>query len=121
MIDAFGRTVLVAYSEVETLWIQAANSLSAYDRSQAIYDISQMSGRTVRQIREKANELRQIALDERWLASTRSVMTARPFRGRVPSGDPSTLKQTSTEAKMGSKAVCRYTRLDAPSSEEAAQ
>src|ERR1700744_1774069 len=103
MIDRFGRIILIGYSEIELIWLEAANTLSPYERSQAFYDISQMTGRRISAIRVKANEMRQEALDERWKASARAVMTAKPFRGRIPSDAPSTLKQPSKAALMAGK------------------
>ena len=102
MIDRFGNKVSIGYSEIELIWIEAANSLRGYDRTCALYDISQMSGRSVANIREKANMMRTEKIHQDWLR-TQPAMTANVSRGYGARMEPSKLKQPSMAALMGGR------------------
>ena len=102
MIDRFGNKVSIGYSEIELIWIEAANSLRGYDRTCALYDISEMTGRSVANIREKANKMRLEKVHQDWLRS-RPAMTASAGPGYGPRLAPSELKQPSMAALMGGK------------------
>lgn len=102
MIDCRGKPVLVAYPEHHLIWIEAANSLSPFDRSRAFYDIAELTGRSVGAIRKKANEMRAEKIHADWLRNA-SLMTAKPFLGRIPKMVASDLKAPSLARLMGSR------------------
>lgn len=108
MLDRFGNKVSIGYSEIELIWIEAANSLRGYERSCALYDISEMTGRSVSNIREKANLMRAEKTQQDWLRNA-PAMASRADRGRPGGMPPSDLARPSLGRLMGSKAFCRHT------------
>lgn len=102
MLDRFGNKVSIGYSEIELIWIEAANTLRGYERSCALYDISEMTGRSVSNIREKANLMRAEKTHQDWLRS-RPAMTASAGPGYGPRLAPSELKRPSLARLMGCK------------------
>lgn len=57
MRDKFGHLVSVAYSETELLWIGAAISLPAAERTIALEDIASMTGRSLYHVKMKAQRM----------------------------------------------------------------
>lgn len=57
MIDRFGKTIIIGWSEHEVLWLEAALSLPAHQQIPAFRDLSSMTGRSVAAIQHKASWL----------------------------------------------------------------
>lgn len=55
--DRWGNLVMVAYSETELLWIGAAISLPAAERTMALEDIASLTGRSLYHIKMKAQRM----------------------------------------------------------------
>ena len=65
MIGRDSKSVLVAFSSTEILWISAANSLPKGERWAALVDISDMAGRAFASVHRKADELARLEAWER--------------------------------------------------------
>ncbi len=102
MLDRFGNKVSIGYSEIELIWIEAANSLRGYERACALYDISQMSGRSVANVREKANKMRVEKVHQDWLRNA-PAMGSRADRGRPGGMPPSEISLPSMARLMAGK------------------
>ena len=70
MLDRFGRPVRIGWSAVELLYIRAALTLARTERLSAYRDISELTGRSMKAIANRAGILRaQERQDAReWLA-----------------------------------------------------
>ncbi len=102
MINRNGGAVLVAWPEHHLLWLEACNQLSAYDRSQAFYDIAALTGRSIGAVRDKANKMRLEKMQADWLRNA-PAMTSRADRGRPGGMGPSELARPSMARLMGCK------------------
>lgn len=105
MIDRFGKTINIAWSEHEALWVEAAMSLPPDQRAAAYRDISELTGRTRDQIWAKAAKIRDAAWGEPEIKAPVAIW--RPFvRGeyRRPAALPSELRQPSKAQLMGARA-----------------
>ena len=107
MIDRFGKRILVGYSETELVWLEAANSLPPYERFQALYDIADMSGRSIVNIREKACKLRQEAIDREWRRNRDVLVARRAVPHPCEPTAPSDFKWPSRAALMSGRAPSR--------------
>lgn len=72
MIDRFGKTIKVDWSAHEELWVEAALSLPRIERTDALWDIAQMTGRGIHAVRAKAEK---IASQKRLEAAERTMIT----------------------------------------------
>ncbi len=61
MKGRFGAPVQVGYSEVELIWLTAANTLDAHERVSALMDVASMMGRSFEAVSRKASALRKEA------------------------------------------------------------
>lgn len=85
MISRTGKSVPVAYSEVELIWLRAANRLPPSERWYAIIDISEMTGRLFSKVWSHAGRMAtQKATED--AAAARAILAANaiPLRIMVP-------------------------------------
>jgi hypothetical protein len=113
VIDRFGKTICVGWSAHEILWIEAAMSLGTRgERMQAFLDIASLTGRSYRNVRDKAHHLGQKkpTRDSGWsTASANSNRVMVPSRGwfrqvRKPVLLPSDIPAPSRARLMGGRA-----------------
>jgi hypothetical protein len=102
MLDRAGKPIVVAWPEHHLLWLEACNQLSAYDRSQAFYDIAALTGRSIGAVREKANKMRLEKIQADWLRNA-PAMTASAGPGYKARLGPSELARPSMARLMGSR------------------
>lgn len=72
MIDRFGRKIQVGWSDHEELWVEAALTLKGDDRIAALWDIAELTGRGIHNVRAKAQA---IASQRRLELATRAMVT----------------------------------------------
>lgn len=105
MIDRHGNKVYVGWSRHEMLWLRAAISLPQAERMAAFRDISDLTGRPLSAIQDKATRVRQ---QDRLVAASRLVpaeprRVVIPYRAatRGPRLMPSQLRQPTRAQLMG--------------------
>jgi len=81
LLDRFGKPIQVGWSEPEELWVRAAITLRGQDRISALWDIAEMTGRSIHAVQRKAEH---IASQQRLEAAERAMVTQRVM---VPAKD----------------------------------
>lgn len=103
MIDRFGNIVRVAWAKHEMEWLRAAVTLPLAQRMSAFHDISDLTGRSFRQVRSQAGKLRcKLAWNAEVVESqARRVMAPIYIHYPKPKALPSDLRQPTRERLMG--------------------
>lgn len=58
MIDRWGKPIQVGWARHEEIWVRAALSLPRHERPAAYRDISELTGRSYANVRDRANHIR---------------------------------------------------------------
>lgn len=106
MLDRFGKSIFVGFAEHEILWIKAAMSFKPRSRARvdAFREISELTGRSVDSIRQKAHMIEGARLDA--LAAERSRTITVPARDmRQARGIERPRHSTRSYASLGPSSI----------------
>lgn len=113
MIDHFGHTIKVGYSEHELIWLRAAMTLPRGERISAFRDIAEMTGRPLYAIQCAAYRIHSQDVAAQIRARSLVVAARVPHTlGPIPGG--SDFRWPSMAAKMGGKALAPYRKPSQP-------
>ena len=101
-VDRFGQRVDIAYAAHEILWIEAANTLDPHERACCFGQIASLTGRSIANIRDKANSLRKEAIQKAYEAN-REAPTRRVMVSASPTTHPSTITGPTKARLMAGK------------------
>ena len=99
MIDRFGRRISVGWPEHHLEWIRAALTLDWKERQEAYRDISELTGRGIKAVRDRAKVMKDME-KRHLLAAQRRVMRL-PAWWSLP---PSQLRKPSMAQLMAGRA-----------------
>ncbi|HCE08739.1 MAG TPA: hypothetical protein DEQ40_09100 [Oxalobacteraceae bacterium] len=105
MMDRFGRLILLGWPEHHILYVEAALTLPRHEKFAALYDIAEITGRSIKAVRMKANQLAAKKIHDAAEAETaRRILVAERYRPNRPAVLPTELLQPTKYQLMGARA-----------------